>query len=235
MAYLGEDSQVPRMGRDDYCNAGQILRMGRDDYCNAGQIPRMGRDEIASRAEELLDECWDGRLPIDVEAICDYLGIAIVPVRGLKKEFEVEAYTAVDFKTIYVDWSSYESGDARYRFSVAHELGHFALHREYFPSRVEDFDEWRGMASNLGYVEFQANYFAGSLLAPEVDLIFALNSEFGGSFARNCWETSREEFRSVLNRVQKFFGVSRQVLARRMRDLMPGAEMFEEVAMGLRR
>lgn len=203
----------------------------------AGQIPYLGRDEIAQRAEELLDECWDGKFPIDVEAICDYLGIAIVPVQGLREELEVEAYTAVDFKTIYVDSLRYLDGGARYRFSVAHELGHYILHGEFFSSRTESFEEWRGLASgyDCNYVESQANYFAGCLLAPENVLIGVLNKEFDGSFARNCWNRRHEDFKNILYGVQKFFRVSEQVLARRMRDTMPGAEKFEEVAAGLGR
>lgn len=202
-----------------------------------GQIPYLGRDEIVQRAETLLDECWDGDFPIDVEAICDYLGIAIVPVQGLREELEVEAYMAVDFKTIYVDSSRYLDGGARYRFSVAHELGHYILHREFFSSRTESFEEWQGLASgyDCGYVESQANCFAGCLLAPENVLIGVLNREFDGSFARNCWNRGHEEFKNILYGVQKFFRVSEQVLARRMRDIMPGAEKFEEVAAGLGR
>lgn len=208
---------------------------GGADLSYAGQLPRLGRDEIAVKAEELLDECWDGCLPIDVEAICDYLGIAIVPVKGLREELGVEAYTAVDFRTIYADWVEYESESARYRFSVAHELGHYVLHQMYYPCEIGSFEEWRCSASNMDYVEYQANYFAGSLLAPEMELVGALNVKFDGSFARNCWCWGRDEFRQALGDVRKLFRISEQALARRMRDLMPGAEQFDEVAMGLGR
>lgn len=201
------------------------------------QIPRLGKDEIVLRAEELLDECWDGKFPIDVEAICDYLGIAIVPVEELREELEVEAYTAVDFKTIYVDSSRYLDGGARYRFSVAHELGHYILHREYFSSRTESLQAWRDSTSSYSYdyVEWQANYFAGSLLTPESALIKVLNMEFDGDFAKNCWGRSHGEFKNVLYNVRRFFRVSEEVIARRMRDTMPGAEKFEEIAAGLGR
>ena len=153
-----------------------------------------------------------------------------MPVRGLRQEFDVEAFITVDFSTIYVDMLGYINESARYRFSVAHELGHFVLHREYYPSRLEDFEEWMELSHNLNYVEYQANYFAGSLLAPEGALINLLNVEFGGSFAKNCWLKSKRDFMDMLDNVQDFFGVSRQVIVRRIRDLMPGTESFEEIA-----
>ena len=200
----------------------------------ASQMPYLGKDEIAERARDLLEVCWDGSFPVDVEKICDYLGVAIIPVQGLREEFEVEAFLAADFKMIYVDLSGYEKESVRYRFSVAHELGHYILHQEYYPSGIGSFEEWKFLASNFDYVEFQANYFAASLLAPERELVGALDREFGGSFVRNCWNKSHGEFGDALKRVRKFFKVSEQVLARRMRDLMPGAEEFDEVAVGLR-
>ena len=93
--------------------------MGRLD--GGAQLPRLGKDEIIQRVEELLDECWDGVFPVDVEAVCDYLGVAIVPVVGLKDEFGVEAFIAADFETIYVDDAEFQEESNRYRFSVAHD------------------------------------------------------------------------------------------------------------------
>ena len=197
-----------------------------------GQIPYLCKAEIAKRAEELLDECWDGAFPINVEAICDYLGVAVVPVKGLVGALGVDAYISADFKTIYVEQQGYEDESYRYRFSLAHELGHLVLHREYFSSRVDGFEEWKGLVLGKmnGCVEFQANYFAGSLLAPEGELVGVMNKEFDGSFARNCWNKSHGEFRHILYEARRFFMVSEQVLARRMCDVFPGAEGFDEIA-----
>lgn len=209
--------------------------LGEENVRYSGQIPYLGIDEIAQKAEELLNECWDGCFPINIEVICDYLGIAVVPVRGLSEEIGAEAYLAVDFKTIYVDLVGYKKESARYRFSVAHELGHYVLHQVYYPCELGSLEEWQCLVSNLNYVEFQANYFAGSLLAPEEELIAALNAEFEGSFVRNCWSKEHKEFSDALSKLRKSFKISKQVLSRRMRDLMPGAEKFDEVAIELRR
>ena len=191
-----------------------------------GQIPFISKSEIVERAEELLSECWDGVFPIDVERICDCLGIAILPVTNLSDSFLVDAFISADFKTIYVDAEKYERESYRYRFSVAHELGHYILHREYFSSRVEDYDEWEGLSygSANHFVEFQANYFAGCLLAPEDELTRVLNKSFGGSFARNYWSTSREKLERIMMGVRRVFRVSEQVVNRRMRDSFYGLQ-----------
>lgn len=191
-----------------------------------GQIPCLGKEEIACRAEDLMEECWDGRFPVDVEGICDYLGIAIIPVNGLREELGVEAYTAVDFKTIYVDWSGYEDEGVRYRFSVAHEVGHYILHREFFSSLVESLEEWRGLSPgcNYDYVEWQANYFAGCLLAPENELVRMLNTEYDGSFVRNCFMMGRSGLKRAVGKMRRMFKVSEQVMVRRMRDECIGAD-----------
>ena len=197
-----------------------------DYYGEGRQIPFMHKSEIAKCAGEVLEECWDEEFPVSVEAVCDYFGVAVVPVAGLFARFRVDAYIAADFRTIYVDEAEYENDSYRYRFSVAHELGHLVLHKEYFSSRVESYNEWSGLVggSVCSMAEFQANYFAGSLLAPEDELIRQFNERFDGSFARYYWRTSRRECERAVASVQRFFRVSGQVMARRMRDAFVGLE-----------
>ncbi len=55
----------------------------------------------------------------------------------------------------------------RKRFVMAHELGHYELHREMVPlisCREDDFLKWNADNQHL---EVEANYFAGELLMPE--------------------------------------------------------------------
>ena len=188
------------------------------------QIPFMSKSEIASKAEGLLNECWDGVFPIDIEKLCDYLKIAILPVAGLADNFRIDAFISTDFKTIYADAEKYRRENHRYRFSVAHELGHYILHREYFSSRVWSFEEWKDLSgSGVNRVaEFQANYFAGSLLAPEEALLAMLNTELGGSFARNYFTTGSKELKNMLASLQKLFNVSKEVVSRRIQDTVYG-------------
>ena len=201
-------------------------------YLECGQIPIRGKDEVTRRAEELLDECWDGNFPVDVEAICDQLDIEILPVRDLEDRFYIDAYISSDFKTIYVDERGFLSDSPRYRFSLAHELGHYILHRDYFSSRVSRFEEWSGMARGIffDHAEYEANHFAGSLLAPEGELIEILNTKCNGNFSRHCWERSHEELRVIVQETRKIFRVSEQAFARRLSESLLGIESFNEAA-----
>ena len=49
------------------------------------QIPYLSKGDIAMRVVELLESCWDGLFPVDIEVACDYCGIAIVPISRFKK------------------------------------------------------------------------------------------------------------------------------------------------------
>jgi len=189
-----------------------------------GQIPYLNKTKIVRKAEEVLGKCSDRAFPVDIEAICDEFGVGILPVKGLAKRFYVDAFISADFKTIYVDDAEFEKASHRYRFSVAHELGHFVLHRKYYPRSVVDMREWLAISHSVAndYAEFQANYFAGNLLVPEEELARTLNEAFGGSFARNYWNASSGELGRILTKVRNHFRVSDQVIARRMHDVFPG-------------
>lgn len=199
-----------------------------DDLGATCQIPRIGKLEIEKRVEELLDECWDGAFPIEIETICDYLGVGIMPLMGLHDKFGVDSFISADFKNIYVDESGFRKDGNRYRFSVAHEIGHFVLHREYYSSRVESLDDWAGVSAGggCGYVEYQANYYAGCLLAPEDEMMRALNYEYDGSFARNYFIAGRRRYVDALAKLRRLFRVSEQVIVRRMRDTVYGLEVL---------
>lgn len=187
-----------------------------------GGIPEVSREDIIRRANSILNRCHlDSELPIDIENICDVLDIIISPVVGLSKSFNIDAFISADFKTIYVDESEFRNESSRYRFSVAHELGHSVLHRHHYPSSVSGLREWLDASCDLmsEWAENQANYFAGNLLVPEDKLIQCLNDEFGGSFSRNYWNTSPAEFETIFARVAKEFRVSEQVILRRMQDV----------------
>ena len=65
-----------------------------------------------------------------IEEIVEFdFRINIVPVLGLQREFEVEGFTSGDLKNIYVDEYTYTDRITRYRFTLAHEMGHIVLHR----------------------------------------------------------------------------------------------------------
>lgn len=192
-----------------------------------GQVPYLSKIAIVRTTEEVLNEYWDGNLPVNIEQICDGIGINILPIPSLSKNFYIDAFISADFKTIFVDEDEYTKESHRYRFSVAHELGHLVLHKKYYPREIKNLNEWVSISKSVtnDYAEFQANYFAGNLLVPDVELAKQLNDAFDGSFARNYWDASSSELGKILNSIRQKFKVSDIVIARRIRDVFPGIGM----------
>lgn len=123
-------------------------------------------------ASALLDRFWDGVLPVKPEAIAEALGIKVVPLndvdvsKGLSGALHWFPSQDSPDRQLYCRFNSSESKERR-RFTIAHELGHFAsghlsngqvLFRdttEVFTKRVYD------------PLEAEANRFAAELLMPE--------------------------------------------------------------------
>ena len=78
-----------------------------------GQIPYLAKDKITKEVDNLLEECWDGVFPVDVELLCDGLGVSIIPVPKLNRIFYIDAYVSADFRTIYVDEAEFEKESPR--------------------------------------------------------------------------------------------------------------------------
>jgi Zn-dependent peptidase ImmA (M78 family) len=96
--------------------------------------------------------------------------------------------TIFSTQTIYIDkWLSSIEAKTLLRFTIAHELGHWILHaikpiyvpeQEQNMNRIDDYetDFWgrKILSSTRDWIEHQANYFAGSLLLPELTFINAV-------------------------------------------------------------
>lgn len=100
-----------------------------------GRIPYLKPLAIRDRVEEyrcrypLLQE-----YPIRIEEFveCD-LEMDIVPEDRLREDTGSDAIITNDFSSIFID-KAYYLADAclnRVRFSIAHELGHMVLHRDF--------------------------------------------------------------------------------------------------------
>jgi Zn-dependent peptidase ImmA (M78 family) len=133
-------------------------------------------EDLRSQHEVLRED----RTPIDVFTFLEIdLGLNPIPFDDLKARYDVEAAIMADFTGIYLDAEQYilmEHGPEwrlkRLRFTVAHELGHFFLHRdlpqaEQFAS-LPNFARWTStLGGNKYTIEQEANEFAGRLLVPK--------------------------------------------------------------------
>lgn len=139
-------------------------------------------DHIRARVEEIrksYDFLRNGELPVDVLTFAELeLKLEPILVPGLNEKFRIEAAIGFDFETLLVDHDQYLNIDQkrpwrhrRFMFSVAHELGHYFLHKD-IPetgnySSLESYHEWTQSYNGRMYtIEQEANEFAGALLVP---------------------------------------------------------------------
>lgn len=82
-----------------------------------------------------------------------------------------------DLSTIYIDEVQYNQFNEKYRYTLAHELGHYILHKSCYADLVfqsiEDYIRWRISmpAEEISWFETQGEWFASQLLVPTPQLI----------------------------------------------------------------
>jgi Zn-dependent peptidase ImmA (M78 family) len=190
-------------------------------------------ERIWAKVEELRGQyevLREDRIPIDIFSFAEIdLGLDPIPFDDLAAKYRVEAALKADFTGIYLDTEQYcmmERGPdwklARLRFTVAHELAHFFLHRD-IPqeqdfSSLLAFAAWTESYGGGKYaIEQEANEFAGRLLVPKARLAEAFNE-----FAPQMQEllpnflASGQVRDSFAERVGPRFGVNAQVIAVRL-------------------
>lgn len=106
------------------------------------------------------------------------LDLEIRPISRLKEDNDIDALLLGDWKTIVVDEIQYM--DKRYsnrlRFSVAHEIGHYALHQRVIQTIPRDsVYAWIEFMRDIpekeySFLEYHASEFAGRFLVPGEDL-----------------------------------------------------------------
>lgn len=139
--------------------------------------PVLSYDDVRKHAEEFLDEFHKNRsIPTPIEEIVEFdFGMEVFPIPGLKDELGVDAFLSSDLTSISVDEDVMMHIKVRYRFSLAHELGHHWLHDDLFQSvEIKSVADWRNVLEEIEdqyfFFEYQANSFAGLVLVPPLAL-----------------------------------------------------------------
>jgi Zn-dependent peptidase ImmA (M78 family) len=142
---------------------------------------RLDKEDIWRIADNIRNQHWpESTLPVDIEKIIESrLHLTIEPLHNIRKETDMDAFLRIDRKGIIVDYDMYINDKYlnRMRFSFAHELGHYLLHKYIYDDidfQVEE--EWRSCLLGVSpreykNFEWQANEFAGRLLVPRNDLM----------------------------------------------------------------
>lgn len=165
------------------------------------------------------------KLPVPIEEIVEFgLGLDIVPVPGLQSSFDVVAYITYDRKEIRVDQYVLESRENRYRFSLAHEVGHLVLHADLFEFlHYDSIAAWKRAITDsipekeYRFLEWQANCFAGLVLVPQVELAQAFETWRGklADVGLNLDEQGEGVWDALEDHIGREFVVSADVIHKR--------------------
>jgi len=124
------------------------------------------------------------KVPVDIEYLIEIdLKFDVVPIDGLRRDFDIDALILSDRETIVIDKELHMHDNAnRLRYSLAHELGHYVLHKDVWsifkfdsPHKWIEFQK-KVDTSQYGYLEGHANEFAGRLLVPYEKLLEEVNA-----------------------------------------------------------
>jgi hypothetical protein len=111
------------------------------------KAPFLSKETCWAAADQFREQyCPQSEMPVDVLALVEFeLDLEIRTITGLKEDADVDALLLGDWKTLILDQQQFldDRFTNRLRFSIAHELGHFALHKEVFQSIPrKSADEW---------------------------------------------------------------------------------------------
>lgn len=149
-------------------------------------VPYLTNARIERATDLFREKFWGDSVPVNIEHIIDVeLKIDVVSIPGFLKLANIDALISSDWKSIYVDRDEYldERRHNRLRFSLAHEVGHFVLHKKIYTNfNIKNLEDYYKLNRDIpqkqyGYLETQANKFANYLLIPRKILIIEREKE----------------------------------------------------------
>jgi hypothetical protein len=195
------------------------------------QIRFISPAKLSQIAQNFLEEHGAAeQFPVPIEEIIELrLRISVIPVPHLKSDRGIDAYISQDFRHITIDDDCYTSYPSRARFSLAHELAHFILHRDAYPkvpvANREDYLAYQKSMTDetLKKIEQQAYILAGCILVP--------SNKFRAIIDKSISELGRvdqitiQDTAKILAGLTLFFSVSGEVISRRLKAEYP--QLFE--------
>ena len=167
-----------------------------------------------------------GEIPVPIEEIIEFqLGIDIVPVEDLYRQASVNGFLSSDLKSIFVDRRQWDDYEEKYRFTLAHEVGHYVLHKFCYDQldwrSVDDFAEFYRTADDdaISWFEKHGNWFAEQLLVPKDKLIEVARGVVRDNIGQlsPLGELGEEAWSFMAGRIARPFEVSPAVIEYRVR------------------
>lgn len=210
------------------------------------KVPWLTKKSIAAAAADVITD-YEAKIkrcvqpPIPVENIIERglnLKLGFSDLRKKLKLNDVLGATYVKDRMISVDSSLAENqNEGRLCFTVAHETGHWTLHREYINQAcragTDDAFIFCRIKDAKQKIEWQADYFASCLLMPKEAVKSAFYRCYGyrplilynvkGAFCGPiCFDPCVENWPKIADVVKKaggFSNVSKQAMIIRLQDL----------------
>ena len=187
-------------------------------------LPRLSDGKIGEIAQKFLEKNHPTfKLPIPIEEIAESkLDIEIIPVKRLKKDYDVDGCLVSSLSRIFIDFDLYMDQENRTRFTLAHEIGHLILHYEIFQElkikTESDLYKLTENTSNEDYkwLEYQAYSFAGHVLVPSTLLVSEIKTRLT---IKSQGEVSAEDLYPIFPELIEKFNVSGEVLLRRLQKV----------------
>ncbi len=184
------------------------------------QRPNLKLIDVVHAADEFLKIYHPSlSLPIPIEDIVERkIEMVLFVIPGIKFLIGVDAFISSDFTQLTIDEDCFIKYPERTRFSIAHEIGHLILHKEWYekygPKNLEDYlsshDRMDGQIYK--YIEIQAQTFASLILVPKELLFGELKKRLG----RIPSMESPEVLAPIIQDLPEIFKVSDAVILRRL-------------------
>ncbi len=190
------------------------------------EILYLSNEKIKNIANNFRTKYSDNSIPVEMEDIIELklkMTIALSP--GLKYLRGIDMIIMSNFKSIYVDEKIYsdDTQKNRLRFSYAHEIGHFVLHKNIYKNfGIKNWDDFREIQEkkpyreNIRRIDKQADIFAGYLLIPEDRLKLEKNQileSFDTKLLSKIKSISKETLKQLLaSQLSIIFGVSQMAM-----------------------
>jgi hypothetical protein len=185
-------------------------------------------DKTVLLLEACRDCCWKTvQPPVPVAEILEChleFELEFEDLKAKYKSSDILAATYLESKLVIVDESldpeEYPDMEGRYHFTLAHEIGHWSLHRKYFISETPDMfgDAQPSTICRSSFKdprEYQADSFAAYLLMPGDLFKETWNSLFPGKGPLNVYEELDEK--------RKIFGLTEK-------DSPPNCDLSRKLA-----
>ena len=127
----------------------------------------MKTHKVSSTAQVILKDKGLGRsIPVPVKELArnEWVDVQILTTAS---QFDGRLELCAGKPSIFINDHGRGIEYPRVRFTLAHEFGHFFLHRRWLSSRVAFHDRELLVGDNLATVEHEANAFAAECLLPE--------------------------------------------------------------------